>query len=157
MDKNKKSSVFADRSFREGIVFRALSLGLIVYAWVGHSSGMKYDWKMSPYLFPILAGVFLLISSAALLVRAVRGGRARARRGETSAFNARRFLAALALVLAYVGALHFVPFAAATPVFLALMLLLLGERRPWVCLAVPLLMTGLVFLLFGMGLHVDLP
>ena len=39
----------------------------------------------------------------------------------------------------------------------ALMLLLLGERRPWVCLAVPLLTTGLVFLLFGMGLHVDLP
>ena len=32
MDKNKKSSVFADRSFREGIVFLALSLGLIVYA-----------------------------------------------------------------------------------------------------------------------------
>ena len=155
MDKNKKSSVFADRSFREGIVFLALSLGLIVYAWVGHSSGMKYDWKISPYLFPILAGVFLLISSAALLLRAVRGGRAR--RGETSAFNARRFLAALALVLAYVGALHFVPFAAATPVFLALMLLLLGERRLWVCLAVPLLTTGLVFLLFGMGLHVDLP
>lgn len=156
---NKKSSIFANHSFQEALVFFALSVWLIVYSYTKHYSGMKYDWKMSPYLFPILVSVFLFLLSAALLYQAIREYRksGSSEGKEKAYFNVFNFVATIALVTVYYSALKFVPFVVATAVLLALMLLLFKERRWWMILLVSVLTSLLVYLLFSVGLHVNLP
>ena len=156
---NKKSSIFANHSFQEALVFFALSVWLIVYSYTKHYSGMKYDWKMSPYLFPIVVSVFLFLLSAALLFQAIREYRKnRGADGEEKAyFNYFNFIATIALAAAYYFALKFVPFVIATAVHLAVMRILFKEKRGWIILLVSVLTSGIVYLLFSVGLHVNLP
>jgi len=159
LNDKKKSGILSSHSFQEAIVFLVLSVWLSVYSYVKHYSGLKYDWKMSPYLFPILISLFLLVLSLALLYQAIRDYRrsADSQKGEAVYFNTFNFFTTIALVVAYYIALKFIPFVIATTVLLVLMLILFKEKRWWVILLVSVLTTGLVYLLFGVGLHVNLP
>lgn len=155
----KKSGILAIHSFQEALLFLALSIWLIIYSYTKHYSGLKYDWKMSPYLFPILISIFLFALSISLFYQAVRDYRKSAgtQSGEKAYFNTFNFFATISLVIAYYFALKIIPFVVATAVLLVLMLILFKEKRWWMILLVSGLTTGLVYLLFGVGLHVNLP
>lgn len=157
MDKKDKTALLADRGVREALGFLALSIGLILYACLGQTSGIRYEWKMSPYLFPLLVSLFLLALSLALLFRALRARRVPAEEEKKEGIKLSRPFAALGLAAAYTLALKFVPFAPSTAVLLALLLLLFGEKRLPALLLIPLLTTGLIWLIFGAALHVALP
>lgn len=43
------------------------------------------------------------------------------------------------------------------PIFLFGMLFIAGERKVWILIAVPIVVTGLLYLLFGVGLQIRLP
>ncbi len=156
---NKKSSIFASHTFQEALVFFVLSVWLIVYSYTKHYTGMKYDWKMSPYLFPIVISVFLFLLSVALFYQAVHEYRKNtgAQCEKNAYFNFFNFMATIILVAAYYFSLRVVPFVIATAVLLALMLILFKEKRWWVILLVSVLTTGAIYLLFSVGLHVNLP
>ena len=156
MDEKKKSALSAPGGVWEALGFLALSIGLILYCVLKQNSGIRYEWKLSPWLFPMLTAVFLLILSTVLLFRALRARRG-ASGGEEARSGLARSFAALGLTAAYTLALKFVPFAPATAVLLAVLLLLFGEKRLWALLLIPLLATALVWLVFGAALHVDLP
>ena len=156
MNDKKKSGLLADRGVREALCFLALSLALILYSLVGQYSGIRYAWKMSPYLFPLLVALLLLGLGAALLLSALRARRGSGEREKTAEDDLVRPLAACGLAAAYTLALKFVPFAPATAVLLAL-LLLFGEKRLPALLLIPLLTTALIWLIFGAALHVALP
>lgn len=157
MDDKKKSGPLADRGVREALCFLALSLALILYSLAGQYSGIRYAWKMSPYLFPLLVALLLLGLGAALLISALRARRAPGEGEKRSERGIARPLAACGLAAAYTLALKLVPFAPATAVLLALLLLLFGEKRIPALLLIPLLTTALIWLLLGAALHVALP
>ena len=157
LDEHRKTDRPFDGGLCEALVFLGLSLGLLLYSLRGQASGLRYAWKLSPYLFPLLIAAFLLILSILLLARALRARRAGAEEQKKPLLRALPLAAAIALAAVYVFAMRFLPFAALTPCFLALLLLLFGERRVWAILAVSLLTTGLIVLIFGLGLHVALP
>ena len=157
MNDKKKSGLLAERGVREALCFLALSLALILYSLVGQYSGIRYAWKMSPYLFPLLVALLLLGLGAALLISALRARRGSGEREKTAEDDLVRPLAACGLAAAYTLALKFVPFAPATAVLLALLLLLFGEKRLPALLLIPLLTTALIWLIFGAALHVALP
>jgi putative tricarboxylic transport membrane protein len=110
---------------------------------------------IGPAAFPFVLGLVIAACGAALCVMAVRGARSA---GET--LPRARWLvlgAALALLLAYTHSLAQLGFVAATALFLAVCLALLGERG-FVRLAVAGIVASLAFfLIFGMLLGVDLP
>lgn len=68
-----------------------------------------------------------------------------------------RLAAALGLPLVYVYLMPWAGFYAATPAFLIAYLYCLGERRGGFLIAVPLLVYGLVLLVFGSLFYVALP
>ena len=156
--KNKK--LLKNRSFQDGLLFLALSVALLVYSFYNHYTGMKVDWKMSPYLFPIIIALFLLLLSVLLLIGAVnevKKASATEEKTEPAYFNVKNFILTLALVIAYYYSMKFVSFIIATIVLLALLLLLFNERRWWMVLLVSVLTTGALYLIFSVGLHVNLP
>jgi hypothetical protein len=156
LDEKEKSALSKKSGMWEALGFLALSLGLILYCLV-KQSGIRYEWKLSPWLFPLLVSLFLLALSVALLLRAIRACRGFSGEEEKAQSGLVRPLAALGLTAGYTLALKFVPFAPATAVLLALLLLLFGEKRPWALVLIPLLATALIRLVFGAALHVDLP
>ncbi len=156
MEEKKKRALPSSREVREALGLLALSLGLLLYCCIGQGSGIRYEWKLSPYLLPLLIALLLLGLSTIMLVRALRAPRP-ASGAEKERGGLARPLAALGLVSAYTLALRLVPFAPATAVLLALLLLLFGEKRLWALVLIPLLTTALIWLVFGAALHVALP
>ncbi len=111
-----------------------------------------------PSFFPWINTGLILVLAAALLVRAVLSPRV-ADKPDGTAARGRERAAALTLgaFLAYLLALPVVGFLLATIPFFAVLMLLLGERRPiWVItgsVAVPLML----FVVFRLGFGIILP
>lgn len=160
MGGSKLKKCLKNNTFQDAIFFFAVSIALIVYSFIKHYSGIKIEWKMSPYLFPILISVFMLVLSFILFSQSLK--EIKAQEGETQEkemeyFNLRNFLATLAIVILYYISMKYVSFVIATIILLAVMLLLLGERRWWVVALVSVLTTGVIYAIFGLGLKVNLP
>lgn len=154
----KKEKIYKLHSFQEGLLFLGLSVFLLIYSFYKHYTGLKVEWKMSPYLFPILVATLLLALSVSLLSEAVK----KHKRGETDAanteyFNIKVFFLTLALAVLYFVVLHYVPFVITTVFFLAALLLLFNERRWWMIALISVLTTLVIYLVFSVGLHVNLP
>lgn len=158
MEQSKLKKALSNHSFQEALVFLVLGAALLIYSLVNHYTGMKVEWKMSPYLFPVLISVFLLALAAALLIQSLNQIREQSgEQKEKGYFNALNFVLTLVLVIAYYFSMRLVPFVAATVVLMVLLLLLFGERRWWMVALVSVLTTAVIYLLFSVGLHVNLP
>jgi hypothetical protein len=103
---------------------------------------------------PILLAVIVIVLGAVLAFRPTASEGA----GEPLApGGARRAMWTLAAILAYVLAFGRLGFLLATAPFLAILLLVYGERRWLVVLAVALGATGAAYALFAVWLGVPLP
>lgn len=154
----KGNKILKNRSFQDGLFFLIISIALLIYSFYKHYTGLKIEWKMSPYLFPIIVASFLFLLSLSLLIKAAGELKHDSTENSTAEyFNLKNFLITLVLVIAYYFALKIVPFFVATILLLALLLILFNERRWWVILLVSVLTTGVIYLIFSVGLHVNLP
>lgn len=119
----------------------------------GHAPG--------PGFFPELAALFGMVIGVAICVRAVMAlRRARGPRphgGAESRGDVLRLVGLLAASIAYVVALRPIGFLAASFLFLAAGLLMLGERRVLLLLVVPAGLTGGVLVIFSYLLGLRLP
>lgn len=147
---------------KEGVqclLFFAIGAGLLVYSLYQHSHS-SIDWVMSPYLFPLLISIFLLLLAVGLVAETIGKTKAETGQEETknngSAYRG-KLLLSVAGILAYYLAMPYLGFIFSSLLFLAAMFWLLGERR-WQLIL--LLSAGTTFILYGIFhglLHVMLP
>lgn len=156
MSEHKRRELIKNKTVREGALFFVCAAALLVYSFRRHYAGISVEWKLSPYLFPILTGVLLLILSVCLIAQGVKEDGKNADK-ERVCFNRKNFLATVGMAAAYCLAVKYITFVGATFLLLLGMLLVLGERRKSVLILVPLLATGAIYVLFGVLLRVNLP
>jgi putative tricarboxylic transport membrane protein len=116
-----------------------------------------------PAFFPELMAIAGVVVGLAICVRAIVALRARASLAPAgaplpeTAGDVARLALLLGVSVAYVVALRPVGFSAASALFLALSLLILGERRVLILLLVPAGLTGGVLFIFTSLLGLRLP
>ncbi len=141
------------------LLFFGLGVGLLVYSLYQHSHS-SIDWVMSPYLFPLLISIFLLLLTVSLVTETIRNVKVEAVQEKTkNSGNTYRgkFLLSVAGILVYYLVMPYLGFILSSLLFLAAMFWLLGERR-WQFIL--LLSAGTTFVLYGIFhqlLHVMLP
>lgn len=147
-----------NKTVREGLAVLTAGLALGVYSIISfRRSAVQTAWILSPWLFPMLLAVFAAALGAALLGGGCRETAESRNAGKPDARGALRVLAAALLVAAYCALLPLLRFLPATALFLAGMMLFLGERRWWVIAAVAVAAPLVLYALFALGLGVRLP
>ncbi len=151
--------LLSNGSFQESLVAGACSLALLTYSLYHHYFDRNTsEWKMSPYLFPTLISVFGFLLALSLLSDAlheVRG--ARKTETETRGKNPVGVLVFAGASILYSVLLPIVHFIPATVLYLLGLFLYLGERKWWKLALLSVSAAGVVYALFGLGLHVRLP
>lgn len=140
---------------RESILCCILALSLLAYALAGHRQ-ISLPWKLSPYLFPLLVSLFLLLLSISLCAEGVRTGRDGGACRPSPKTEWKKVFATLAICLAYYFAMPHTGFIPGTVVFLVLLFLLLGERRPLLVGILSVSTSVVIYYLFHVLLHVML-
>ena len=168
----------------EGSIFLVSSVLLAIYSWVLHVASHA-AWKMSPYLFPLVIAAFLFVLSLSLLQegRKERQNLALQEQKEepfekindiqentaiktmhdnvlfvTLKHKSWYDAAVFALIaLLYIMSIALIGFIVATVLFLATSFVYLKERRIWLVLLLSCIFPLIVYVLFGMLLHVMLP
>lgn len=153
-------SYFKQKDFWQSLVLIVIGGLLFVYSLVNHYL-ITVEWFMSPYLFPALIAVSLIVLAAVLLWESYQRWRfyqtveaVKVSEGHKRHFKA---WAAFGLVLGYYWIMPVLGFVIGTVFFLVLMFLLMGEHRWWM---IGILALGTTFLadeVFGKLLHVMLP
>jgi hypothetical protein len=145
-----------NRNIQDSIAFFLSGGALIWYSLKKHYGGPSVEWKMSPYLFPILVSVFLMLLSVSLFF----DGLYQLRHGEekkTGPVKFRSVLITIGLSAAYVVLMGWIGFIPATIIFLAVFTFFLGERRLWLIALLALAAALSIYGIFGMALGVMLP
>ena len=159
----------------DGLTVTALSLVFLIYSIVQFQAMQrKVQWIMSPYLFPMVVGIFAVILGVSMLREGLKAqpaapaqdapgkaavpGEAEETAPPRSALRkALDALIVMALAVLYDLALGWIGFLPATAVYLALMMLFLGERRWYVLLLVAAVTPFALYAIFKLGLNVRLP
>lgn len=147
-----------NKTLQDGLAVLLLALALGVSSLYGFlTARVQTAWILSPWLFPLLLALLALPLSAAL----IREGRRELRSGvPTEAKPVSELGNPAILVLlsaAYLILLGLIGFLPATALFLAALILLLGERRWWMIAAVAVLTPLLLYAVFALGLGLRLP
>ena len=132
-----------------------LGLAALAFALTFEFSGEPGTYAWGAASWP--RGVILLLALSALLQYLNRAPAAGVPPDVTRDGSRTRRAGALLLPLAYAFLIPRAGFYATTPVFVALYLLLLGERRAGVLVGVPVLVFALVSLVFVMLFYTALP
>lgn len=150
-----------NKTFREGLAVLAAGLALGAYSLISfRRSAVQTAWILSPWLFPMLLAAFAAALGAALLgggLRETAEPRDEQSADKPDGRRALRVLAVTLMVAAYCALLPFIRFLPATALFLAGMMLFLGERRWWVIAAVAVAAPLVLYALFALFLGVRLP
>jgi hypothetical protein len=145
-----------NRNIQDSVFFFCSGAALIWYSLAKHYGGPPVAWKMSPYLFPILVSVFLLLLSVSLffdgLYQIRHGGEKKA-----GPVKSRSVLITIALSAAYIVLMGWISFIPATIIFLSVFIFFLGERRLWLIALAALVSALSLYGIFGMALGVMLP
>lgn len=145
----------------EGLFFLVASTALFVYSLYFHADSGS-QWKQSPYLFPLVIAVFLFLLSLSLLREGRQEGSANRADGEVAQgpvadISWKKTAVVTLLVFAYMQGIGLVGFILATFLFLVATFLYLKERRLWLIASLSIAFPLVVYVLFGMLLHVMLP
>lgn len=135
----------------------AMLIGALVF-WQSGLMPTDVVMKIGPGFFPGLLAACLFLSGAALVLNAWRGKSQGAPPPlRLSDPGVRRGLILLVAALAFVALLNPLGFVPTSIVFLSLMMLVMGLRKPAVVLSVPALITAGVWGVFEKLLHLSLP
>lgn len=141
----------------EGILLAALAIAIMIVSLNMNSFG---SWALSPGLVPLIMGVILLILSMTLVYKGLNKlkfvnkdstGRSP---GKIKLINV---ILISGITLLFLWLLPIVHFVWATVIYMAVLLLLLGERRWWAIVSISAGTTGFIYYIFGILLNVMLP
>lgn len=113
--------------------------------------------SIAPSFLPNLLGIALAILSGFLLVQGIRAPKAAILEIETTKANGIRTLALLVLFIVFVRSFRFIGFAPGSFLFVTALQFLLGERRIVRIVLLAVAITGTLYLIFVVLLHVPLP
>ena len=148
MVKKKFSSIFW-----EGIVLFAVSILGIVMSFISHKD-FNVEWKLSPYLFPLIISIFLFILSISILASSLKENE---KRKEKEKGDIKSLLIFGLICVLYLLVLNFLGFVLSSILLLISLMILLGERRWWFIALVSIISTVVIYLLFAKYLSVMLP
>ena len=146
----------------DGLVVTLLGIAFLAYS-VNQFNAMsrKVNWIMSPYLFPmIVAGMAILLGIGIIVENRGKDEKQAKAESEGGRSTLRKTLdVVLVIVLAvlYDIALPYAGFSPSTAVFLAAMVLFLGERKWYIFVPVAVLTPLILYAIFRLGLNVRLP
>ena len=166
MEKEQLEKVRSLRRFlktrADGLVVTLLGIAFLAYS-VDQFRAMsrKVNWIMSPYLFPMIVACMAILLGIGIIVES-RGkdekqAKADAEGGRSTLRRALDVVLVIAMAVLYEIALPYTGFIPATAVFLAVMVLFLGERRWYIFVPVAVLTPLILYAIFRLGLNVRLP
>ncbi|MEO5794085.1 MAG: tripartite tricarboxylate transporter TctB family protein [Rhodoferax sp.] len=136
-------------------------IGMLIGVFIfWQSSTMPTDvvMKIGPGFFPSLLAVALFLFSAVLVVNALRGrSKGELQPLRLSDKGLQRGLMMLAAAVSFVAVLEPLGFIPTSIIFLTLMVLVMGLRKPVLILCGPALITAGVWGVFEKALHLSLP
>ena len=126
--------------------------------WEGSNMPPDLVMKIGPSFFPNILAGFLILSSLALVVTALRGRS----KGSVAALRisepgVQRGLITLAATLVYCILLKPLGFIPTSLAFMVFMMVALGRRKPMTLVAAPWVVTLSIWVVFEKILHLDLP
>ncbi len=132
-------------------------IGLYVI-WEGSHMPPDYIMKVGPSFFPnILAGL-LMIFSAALIIFAIKGkSKGSVAPIRLSDKGTQRGLTTLAAAIVFCAVVEPLGFLPSSVVFLALMMLMMGNRKPLQVVVAPIVVTLAIWLIFEKLLNLSMP
>lgn len=144
MDKLLKKS-----NFIEAVIWLAISLFVIIYgAGLHHGDSLA----LSPALFPVLTGTFMLLLSFILIKKSIKQ-----EANKPQDIYWLKIIFVMVSTIIYIILLPIISFIGATMLYLALMIYLLGEKDLLILGAVAVGTAGLTYYIFGVLLNVRLP
>lgn len=150
-----------NHSLQDALLFAVFGIALLIHALSKHYAQAMPDWKMSPYLFPLLVSIFLILLSVSLVADGRRELKQSAEPKQNEASlqltYGKKVLFAVLFSIAYYILMPILTFIPSTILFLTVMFLYLGERRPLVIGLISVLTAVIVYALFALGLNVMLP
>jgi putative tricarboxylic transport membrane protein len=133
------------------------SLGLFAL-WTAWHMPADVVMKIGPGFFPGILSGLLVLFSCVLLVRTLRGPEQPASEAPATTGEGQvRGLLTLVATVAFVAVLEPLGFIPSAIVFLTLMMLVMGQRKPLPVLLAPTLVTVGVWLVFEKLLHLSMP
>ncbi|MDO5033501.1 MAG: tripartite tricarboxylate transporter TctB family protein [Eubacteriales bacterium] len=149
------------KSIQEVVLFLVMGVALLIHALTKHYAQAMPDWKMSPYLFPLLVAFLLILLSGSLLMDAIRSLKPTKQTEETvvdaPTIYWKKVLVVVIISLLYYLLMPLLTFIPSTILFLVTMFLYLGERRPLMIGLISVITAGSLYALFALGLNVMLP
>ena len=146
MEKKRRSS-----AFWEGVVLLLISVYGIVMSLLSHRS-FNVEWKLSPYLFPLIISIFLLVLSITLIAKNGEVKEKSEAKGNWKNLVLFTFVSLISLLV-----FSFLGFIISTFLLLAAIMLILGERRWWFIVVLSVVSTAVIYLLFEKYLSEMLP
>ncbi len=140
-------------TFWEGVILFLVSVFGVVMSFVSHKD-FNVEWKLSPYLFPLIISFFLLILSLSIISQGLKN---ESEKEEKSKVDIKSLLIFGLVCTVYLLVFNFLGFVLSTIILLVLLMMLLGERRWWFILLVSVISSVFIYLLFAKYLSVMLP
>lgn len=140
-------------TFWEGFILFLVSVFGVVMSFVSHKD-FNVEWKLSPYLFPLIISFFLLILSFSIISQGLKNESEKEEKGKV---DIKSLLIFGLVCTVYLLVFNFLGFVLSTIILLVLLMMLLGERRWWFILLVSVISSVLIYLLFAKYLSVMLP
>ena len=136
-----------------GVVLCVLSVAIFMYAEQYTGRGVN---TYGPNFFPQALSVMLFLTSAALMVQALRG---HALKGLETINKPGLIRAAVTLVIsiAYLLIMDVLGFYIATAVFLYVVMMYLGQKNQWVRISASVIVASAVYGIFHFFLKIPLP
>lgn len=136
----------------EALVFFIISIMGIVFSIFSHNA-LNTKWELSPYLFPLFISIILFILSISLFVSEFK----KESKNSSEKSDWKKIIIFVLLSIAYYFLVNILGFIITTLLFVASLFVLLGESRWWFILILSVSSTMIIWLLFGLFLHVMLP
>ena len=140
-------------TFWEGVFLFVVSVFGISMSFISHKD-FNVEWKLSPYLFPLIISFFLLILSISIIMQGLKDESEKKEKGK---IDIRSLLIFGLVCILYLLVFNFLGFVLSTIILLVLLMMLLGERRWWFILLVSVISSLIIYLLFAKYLSVMLP
>ena len=140
-------------TFWEGVFLFVVSVFGISMSFISHKD-FNVEWKLSPYLFPLIISFFLLILSISIIMQGLKD---ESEKKEKSKIDIKSLLIFGIVCILYLLVFNFLGFVLSTIILLVLLMMLLGERRWWFILLVSVISSLIIYLLFAKYLSVMLP
>ncbi len=136
----------------EGSLFLIVSVLGIVFSIKSHQA-MDMEWKLSPYLFPLVISLILFALSISLLIE----GRNKVYSEKKDDTHWKAIFLYVAICFVYYLVISYIGFVVSTIIFLVVVFRLLGVKKWWLIALLSVVATLSIYILFARMLHVMLP